>query len=131
VGVIRDKREQTIFLFPKQRCPDCLEESMECSEIDADRSGRKSSRTVAKLEPQIPTAVRFRPQRRADVKAAAPERRVGENIKVRAMKDRSGKTAFGQSNGSFIARTVRVEAGRLSLGEGIFDLAASRSGRPR
>lgn len=58
VGVIRDKREQTISLPIPERKRGLLEESTEAPEIDAQIDLAQVRTDIAKLEPQIQLAVR-------------------------------------------------------------------------
>src|SRR5258706_7143784 len=72
VGVIRDKREQTISLpVPEHKRSGLLEESMEAPEIDADIDLAEIQSDIAKLEPQIQLAVRQAGQAARDGMAAA------------------------------------------------------------
>lgn len=72
VGVIRDKREQTISLpVPEHRHSGMLEESLDMPEIHADLDLAEVRENIAKLEPQIQLAVRDAGKAARDGMAAA------------------------------------------------------------
>jgi membrane-associated protease RseP (regulator of RpoE activity) len=72
VGVIRDKREQTISLpVPEHKHSGMLEESFDMPEIHADIDLAEVREDIAKLEPQIQLAVRNAGQAARDGMAAA------------------------------------------------------------
>jgi predicted metalloprotease with PDZ domain len=72
IGVIREKREQTISLPVQERKHSgMLEESLDVPEIDADIDLAEVRENIAKLEPQIELAVRNAGQAARDGIAAA------------------------------------------------------------
>jgi serine protease Do len=84
VGVIRDKREQTISLpVPERKRSGLLEESMEAPEIDADIDLAEIQSDIAKLEPQIQLAVRQAGQAARDGMAAARKAMAENQVRMK------------------------------------------------
>ena len=84
VGVIRDKREQTISLpVPEHKHSGMLEESLQVPEIDADIDLAEVRDNIAKLEPQIQLAVRNAGQAAREGMAAARKAMAENQIRIR------------------------------------------------
>ena len=84
VGVIRDKREQTISLpVPERKHSGMLEESFGLPEIHADIDLAEVREDIAKLEPQIQLAVRNAGQAARDGMAAARKAMAENRIRMK------------------------------------------------
>ena len=84
VGVIREKKEQTISLpVPERKHSGMLEESMEAPEVDADIDLAQIQTDIAKLEPQIQLAVRNAGQAARDGMAAARKAMAENQIRIK------------------------------------------------
>jgi serine protease Do len=84
VGVIRDKREQTISLpVPERKRSGLLEESVEAPEVDADIDLAAIQSDIAKLEPQIQLAVRNAGQAAREGMAAARKAMAENQVRLK------------------------------------------------